>query len=608
MDRYNYNSHNRYYSYSQTFQEDGQHTSQPEIGQTSAGLAASGPLWSHLAPGHQPYQGFNFPAQISPSLGSDWEYLLPPPQPTPLEEIFQPQPIAVDEIGQNDERPEPSNPQPAAKKRHRRSSAEIKKHFLAGFDKYAQGCELKDCSEDIKFATYITSNGRLRGMGQIQYNALEQRDKDRVDKALESRQEILAGRSVANIRVMEGFLGGLEAYASGASLKNCSATINFSTYVTTTGSLREQGRTLRESLPQRDKDRVDRALAARKRIKVELVAYNDTAMDGFLGGLDAYASGAQLKDCSATIKFSQYVTTDGRLLTEGERMYKKLKGGPGEAQVNEALAARRRFAAQRISGDLPSFLAVLAPYSIGLDLQACREALDVEAKGEMYLTPKGGLTSKGELLIENLQPDQRYDVWYAIGKRRQRLDPSAQAPESPWQLPEISSSMPEMGGMSQAAVTGPMQTEAMCGPMQTVMYDSIQTAMYGPMQAAMYDPIQTAMYDPIQTEALMAAAWQYTDQAMPGTWEIPSEPAESSIPYYDSDAVGTDFQHRYGSHGLMPQRAPDRLIGRGIVHDTLINIQNEVYRVHDTGRRSVNPTNENPQGNIIMLVPRMRGG
>ncbi|MEJ2045995.1 MAG: hypothetical protein P8X89_22285 [Reinekea sp.] len=40
----------------------------------------------------------------------------------------------------------------------------------------------------------------------------------------------------------------------------------------------------------------------------------------------------------------------------------------------------------------------------------------------------------------------------------------------------------------------------------------------------------------------------------------------------------------------------------------LINIQGEVYRVHDTGQRSVNPTNENPLGNIFMLVPRMRGG
>ncbi|MEJ2046366.1 MAG: hypothetical protein P8X89_24190, partial [Reinekea sp.] len=105
-----------------------------------------------------------------------------------------------------------------------------------------------------------------------------------------------------------------------------------------------------------------------------------------------------------------------------------------------------------------------------------------------------------------------------------------------------------------------------------------------------------------------AAAWQYTGQTMPGTWGIPWESAEPSIPHYGSDAVGRDFRHRYDSNGLMPQRAPDRLIGLGIVHDTLINIQGEEYRVHDTGQRSVNLTNENPQGKIIMLVPRMRGG
>ncbi|MEJ2042023.1 MAG: hypothetical protein P8X89_01975 [Reinekea sp.] len=309
-------------------QEDGQYTSQPETGQTYGGVVASGLSWSHPAPGQpQPYQGLNFPARIPPLLGSD----LRTSQPAPLANITQ-----------NDAPPQSPNPQPAVNKRQRRSSAEIKKHFLAGFEKYARGKPLADCSADIKFGTYVTSNGRLREMGQIQYDALEQRDKDRVDKALKDRQEVLAGRLASNFKAVKGFLGGLEAYASGAQLKDCSAIIRFSTYVTAKGFLREQGRTLRESLSPRDKDRVDQALAARKRIQAELIATNDTAMDGFLGGLETYASGAQLQDCSATIKFSNYVTTDGHLLKEGKRQYKKgrtctVRYGAGPSDVRRSV-------------------------------------------------------------------------------------------------------------------------------------------------------------------------------------------------------------------------------------------------------------------------------
>jgi hypothetical protein len=509
MDRINYSSYNidHYCSqYSQIHQEDGQHTSQPETGQTHGGVAAGGPSWSQSESGQpQPYQSFNFPAQIPPLLGSDLDSF----QPIPLENIIQ-----------NGELAQPSNPQPAVRKRKRRSSAEVKEHFLAGLDNYARGVKLKSCSANLSFKLYLNDSGELTAQGRSLYKSLMPGEQTRVCQAINSRVATV-------VNPIKSFLGGLEAYASGAQLKDCSATIRFAAYVTTKGVLQEMGVRLYERLNQGDKDRVDQALAARRRIQIELIANNDTPMDCFLEGLEAYANGASLSDCSATIRYANYVTTDGRLLAAGKRLHNRLVGGAGEALVDKALAARRKIAAQRISGDLPYFLAALVSYGNGLDLHMCGEA---SAQVKRFLTPEGGLTPKGELLIENLSPDQQNDVWDKITERRQRLDPSAQVPDLQWQLPEIPSSMSEMEmlavrGMSQAAMVDPMQTEA--------------------------------MVDPMQTEAMWAAVWQMTGQAMPGTWEIPSESAEPPMPSYDNEAFGADFQHHYGAYA-------DQYPGQGV--------------------------------------------
>jgi hypothetical protein len=412
--------------------------------------------------------------------------------------------------------PEPSNPQPAVKKRKRMRPAEIREHFLAGFIKYAQGYELKECSAAIRFSDYVTSNGCLREAGETHYKALEQSDKNLVDRALEERQKVLAGRSVVNFRAVEGLLGGLEAYASGAPLKECSAIIKFSSYVSTKGYLHEQGESLYKSLTEQDKGRVDKALRLRREFFFEQMTTKDTTMDSFLKGLDAYASGVPLKQCSTAIRYSDFVTTDGHLIKDGQAIYKKLAGGAGEVLVNRALAARRRIAAKHISGDIHHFMGALEPYGNGLELQTCAEQSGLKKKAERYLTPEGGLTAKGELLIENLPLDKQLDVKVKVEQRRQLINPGAQVPESPWQLPEIPVSMPEMGGM---------------------------------------DP--TAMVDPIQTEAMMVAAWQYSGQAMPGIWGIPLESAEPPIPSYDREAFGADFQHHYGPYA-------DQYPGRGV--------------------------------------------
>ncbi|MEJ2044983.1 MAG: hypothetical protein P8X89_17085 [Reinekea sp.] len=566
--------------YDQIRLEDDQHASQPEVGQTSTGIAASGPSRSHPAPGQlQPYQNFNFSPWIPPSTGFDREHTLRSPQPTTLGDIIQ-----------SDALSESSNPQTVVKKRQRKSLAEVKHHFLAGLDKYAQGYRLTGCSAAISYSSYVTADGNLHQDGIGLYEKLEQEEKDRVDQALEDRKVFHSFSLYSANSTRMRFMEGIEAYASGAPLKDCSATLRFARYVTSDGHLLARGIGLCEKLNQEELTLVNRALEARRK------CYDES-------------------------------TRHDKSITNAA--YKHLAGGESTARVNEVLAVRRRIAAERISGDVSHFLAALEPYGNGFDLKECgkqsglKRKADRYQKVERYLTPEGGLTAKGELLIENLQPDQLNKVLEAIEKRQQNTGLHSPVPEPAWQWPEMPASMPETEGMDpglnppvpEPAWQWPEMSASM--PETEGMDPGLNPPVPEPawqwpeMPASMpetegMDPI--AMYPPMQTEAMMAAAWQYTGQTMPGTWGIPWESAEPFIPHYGSDVVGNDFRHRYDSNGLMPQRAPDRLIGLGIVHDMLINIQGEEYRVHDTGQRSVNLTNENPQGKIIMLVPRMRGG
>jgi hypothetical protein len=669
MDRFNWPYHNNDHYYNPVYQEDGQHTFQPETGQTSAGTAASGsypaPDRSHLDPNmsaqipswpgpdwgthagpDQSYLDPNMSAQIPSWPGPDWgthagpdQSHLDPNMPAqipswPGQDWGTSQPTPLENIAQNDALPGPSNPQSAVKKNRRKSRAEIKAHFLAsleafgrgvavrkcssslqfdnyinsdgtmvnrgvalyndltsaektlldqaiiarqgakleqvangdttterflgGLDNFEQGVKLANCSATIKFKYYVTDDGYLRKSGKELYNGMLPEDQDRVDRALLSRRVFHFNRAMGTPSVEERFLAGLDNYAQGVSLTHCSATLQFFDYASDKGTLTQKGRSLRANLLPEDQDRVDQALLSRSDFYLKQSMGKASVEERFLASLDNYANGVSLRGCSKDIAITCYLTDDGRL-KQGKSVYDNLSIDD-KRRVDQALSTRRKKAAEHISGDIPNFLVALVPYRNGLDLQECGRLSGLNNKAKKYFTEEGGLTPKGELLIENLPQYQRNEVLNEVEKRRQHMDLSAQ-------LPEIPASMPEMGGM---------------------------------------DP--TAMYTPMQMEAMTAAAWQYTGQAMPGTWGIPSESAESSMPYYGSDVVGTNFQHRYNSNGLMPQRAPDRLIGRGIVHNMLINIQGEVYRVHDTGRCSLNPTNENPQGKIIMLVPRMQGG
>ncbi|MEJ2041986.1 MAG: hypothetical protein P8X89_01780 [Reinekea sp.] len=570
MDRFYCNPDNTDPYYSQVRQEDGQHASLPEAGQTSAGVPVSG---SHTLPG-QLSPNTNFPAQIPPSPSPVLEYFLSLPQPVSLEEIIQNDASAA-------------NQQPVVEARRR--WLPVKERFLAGLEAFGRRASLKDCSSSLRFSDYIKNDGSLSRKGLPLYETFTTAEKARLDQAIaarratqnrkrvpedrvkedcsvtlevntqvsdtghseNARRELCAGlipgdqervnqallsRSqicgerwlAAKAPVAERFLAGLDNYAQGVKLKDCSATLSFKYYVSDDGFLSKKGRALRNRLSPPDQARLNQALLSRNYFHLKQVMVNAPVEERFLASLDNYARGVSLRECARNIGLPFYIT-GGSLNSRGRALYNRLSTDD-KARVNQALTTRKEVIAQRTSGDLDKFMATLEPYGNGLSLLECGNQSGLMERVITYLTPEGGLTPKGELLIENLQPDQQIDVLFAIGKRQQFMDPSAQVPGSPWQLPEMPLSMPG-----------------------------------------------------------------------------PSESTEPPIPYYDREAVGADFQHQYGPNGVIPQRAPDQLIDRGIVHYMLINILGEVYRVYDM-RNLVDPSNRDSYEKNFMLIPRMRGG
>jgi hypothetical protein len=316
------------------------------------------------------------------------------------------------------------------------------------------------------------------------------------------------GQSTAKQR----FLEGLEAYGRGVALENCSSSLRFRSYINDNGLIVNRGIPLYDELTSAEKTRLDQAIIARKGAKLIRIAEEDTVTERFLEGLNHYAQGAKLKECSATLPFRSYVSDDGRLQKPGLDVYAGLPP-EGQERVNKALTARRELIAQRTSEEVDKFMATLEPYANGLSLLKCGNLSGLKWKATEYLTRKGGLRTKGELLVDKLRPDQRNKVFDAIAKRLQSLELNPQVPEPAWQWPVMPSPISETGGMNLTAMADPiLLTEAM--QMETM-----------------------------QTEAMWATVWQLTGQAVPG----PSESAEPSIPYYDSEAVGLDFQYQYGA-------------------------------------------------------------
>ncbi|MEJ2044707.1 MAG: hypothetical protein P8X74_06660 [Reinekea sp.] len=528
MDRSNWPPYNINY-YNQIHQEDDQHTSQPEIGQTSSGATTSGALLG------QSYLNPNTPAPIPSSPGADLEYLLRTLQPTALDEMILPQP----EAGQ--------------------TSAGVPANRASGQPQpYSQ--PYLDLNEPASISFSPGADWEYI-LGSPQSTTLE----EVIQNDAQPNPQPAASAPRQRQPVKERFMEGLEAFEQGVSLKKCSPFLQFRDYIYKDGSLTKKGRTLYRQFTPEEKARFNQAIIARQGAKLIRLADDDTVKERFLAGLNSYAEGVKLIDCSATIAIKNYVTTEGALSQRGHQLYLSL---PPEEQkrVDQALTARARIFTQGAAKDVDKFMAALKPYANGLTLQACGKWSGLKSKASMYLTSEGGLTPKGNRLIENLQPDQLNEVWNAIGERQRCMESNPLVLESLWQGLEMPSSMPEMPGINQ-----------------------------------------TAMADPTQTDAMWATVWQLTGQPVQGAWEIASEPVEPHIDSFGIDAVGADFRHRYGPNGLLPQRAPDRLISLGIWQHRLINILGETYRVQSLAG-GVAPSNENPYGQSFMLVPHMRGG
>jgi hypothetical protein len=490
---------------SQRHLEDSQHTFAPETGQTSAGGSASGAWGSHPAasypePGQpQPYQDLNPPAPIPSWPWPDWGTS---------------QPTTVADLSQSDALPESSNPQPAAPARRRRGLPPVKKRFLAGLEAFARGDLLKDCSATLPFKKYVTDRGFLLPAGEDLRKSLSSGEQERVNQALLSRSEFYLKKAMDNAPVEERFLAGLENYARGDRLADCSATLQYRQYVTHNGLLHPAGEILRNSMSAENQARVNEALLCRSDMysKEEKKNTKNTTPieERFLASLDNYAQGLKLGECGEDIPLRSYLTDDGRLqLQRGLPLYNKLSRNDKE-RVDKALTARGKIYVQYTFRDVNNFMAALEPYGNGLSLQECGIKSGLKKKASAYLTPEGGLTHKGQRLIENLQPNQLNEVLEAIEKRQQHTGLNPQESDPAWQRPEIPTSVPETGGMDSTAMVDPIQMESM------------------------------------QTEAMWASVWQLTGQAVPGPLGLAAPP----IPYYDSETIGGDFQHQYGSYGL----------------------------------------------------------
>jgi hypothetical protein len=291
----------------------------------------------------------------------------------------------------------------------------VKESFLAGLDNYAQGVQLKDCSATLQFSAYVSDDGHLKQTGQNLRDSLPPEDRERVNQALLSRRVFYLARLVSNDTVEGRFLAGLDKYAQGALIKDCSATLDFGRYASHKGILTDLGRSLCDSLSQEGQVRVNQALISRRRIYFDRLATNETLEERFLASLDNYAGGALLSECSRDIALYKYVTTDGDLTPLGESLCDRLDM-EGKMRVNQALAAR---ITQRTSRDVDQFMATLEPYGNGQALLECGNQSGLKMKAITYLTPEGGLTPRGKLLIKNLQPDQLNKVLEAIEKRQQ---------------------------------------------------------------------------------------------------------------------------------------------------------------------------------------------
>jgi len=234
----------------------------------------------------------------------------------------------------------------------------------------------------------------------------------------EPRKRTVRARS----KVERQFLAGLVPYAAGKTLEECereSGLAGFHIYLSAAGGLRKAGQALYAKLLSEQQAKVDKAIEARKVGQVVKAMETESTLEKFLAGLEPYAAGKELKECErecGLASFSSYLSAVGGLHEQGQALYAKLPPEQ-QAEVDQAIEARKAKAHQDTKSPLEKFLAGLVPYAAGKMLKECERESGLAAF-ENYLSDKGELQKRGQALYDKLPPEQKAEVDQAIEARK----------------------------------------------------------------------------------------------------------------------------------------------------------------------------------------------
>jgi hypothetical protein len=563
MDRTNWIPCNSdYYSYNQTHQEGAQHASQPEAGQTSFGVPASGASWSHPA-----YLNPNTPVQIPSSPGADLEYFLQTFQPTILDEITQPEAgqtsAGVPTSGMSWSHPAHLNPNMPALIPS--SPGQDLEYFLRTFqptilDEITQSeagqtsAEVPAIGASGSHPAHLNPNMPARIPSSPGLD-LEYLLRTPQPATLEGIIQNDAPPEVANSQLpvknwlwtKEAFLAGLKAFGQGAPMINCSSSIRFSDYIKSNGEITKFGISLHKLLTEEEKTLLKEAIIDRQDAKLIRLADKDTVAERLLEGLDKYARGVPLRECSATLSFRTYVTDSGGLHKSGKKLLSSLSQ-EDRMLVNQALASRNAF--YRNKWPTPNdpaaerFLAGLDKYEQGAKLVDCSATISFG----FYVTDDGRLRQCGERLRANMSEKDQARVNQALAARKEGVAQRASEEMDQFMtaIEPYANGRPlrecgNQSGLKRKLVTylspegglrpkGQQLFEKMQPSQRDEVLDAIAKRQRHPKSTKSSQQLpempssmpempginQAAMANSVQMEAMRAAVWQLTGQAAPG--------------------------------------------------------------------------------------------
>ena len=221
----------------------------------------------------------------------------------------------------------------------------------------------------------------------------------------------------ASSELQQKFLAGLEPYAAGKRMKECtheSGLTDFHRYFLDAGGLQKRGQALYAKLPPEQQAKMDQAIERRKIAVMAKAMETASPLEKFLAGLEPYAAGKMLKDCeseSGLGNFHSYFLDAGGLKEKSQMLYAKLPPEQ-QAKVDQAIEARKMaLVAKAMDTESPveKFLAGLEPYAAGKTLAEC-ESKSSLAAFQTYLSAAGGLQANGQALYKKLLPKQQAEV------------------------------------------------------------------------------------------------------------------------------------------------------------------------------------------------------